>query len=122
MSFCPDSLQVPLRWEQVLYLTDDKTGMQKYDSKTSPIPLPHPGLEFRGYVVDGMNVAARFTCGDRGRKGLRCPDKPSGGVNKRFFDGLKACRDDDERKRYKREHAGDYVPRSSRFGPRDPEI
>ena len=50
------------------------------------------------------------------------PSKPSGGVNKRFFDGLAACKDEDERKAYKRARAVDYTPRDKRFGIHDPEI
>ena len=50
------------------------------------------------------------------------PSKPSGGVNKRFFDGLLSCKDEGERKAYKKERAVDYAPRSKRFGLQDPEV
>ena len=70
---CPDSLQVPLQWEQVLYYTDPKTGKQKYDVKTSPIPLPHPGLQFRGCVVDGDNVSLATRRLSVARKACACP-------------------------------------------------
>jgi hypothetical protein len=48
---CPDSLKLPIEWDQVLYFQDRRTGERKFDRVTSPIALPHPDLEFSGYVV-----------------------------------------------------------------------
>ena len=73
-------------------------------------------------MIDGDKVSARFTSAERGRKGLRWPTKPSGGVNKRYFEGLKECKNEDERKAYKKAHAKDYTPWSERFGANDPEL
>jgi hypothetical protein len=119
---CPDSVQVPLQWDQVLYWTCPITNKLKYDSKTSPITLPHPDLQFRGYVFSGVNVSAHFTSSARDKKGLRHPSKPSGGKNKRYFEGLKNCKSDDECKRFKKDHAGEYTPRHQRFGATDPDL
>ena len=117
---CPLSMLLPIDWDRVLYFTD-ATGTQRYDTKNSPLPLPHPNMEFRGYVQkpDG-NVEVFFSDRTRrGHPGTRMP-KPSGGVNKQYFDGLKAARTDEERATYRRENGHLYKSRKKRFGPLDP--
>ena len=54
-------MSVPIGLDKVLYIRD-KTGAPRYDTKNSPVPLPHPSMEFRGYVenTDG-SVSAFFT-------------------------------------------------------------
>ena len=102
---CPDSLQMPLEWDQVLYYTNPVTGKTSYDRCTSPIPLPHPELQFKGYVVDAANqtIAAFFAKeGAKAQKGMRLP-RPAGGANRAYFEGQRA--------------AG-----SGRLGLKDPEI
>ena len=120
---CPLSMSVPIGLDKVLYIRD-KTGAPRYDTKNSPVPLPHPSMEFRGYVenTDG-SVSAFFTDKTRrGQPGTRIPNKRSGGVNKRFFDGLKQARTDDERAKYCRESSDLYIPHKKRFGPKDPDL
>ena len=95
MHVCPESLQVQLQWGHFLFWACPNTGKQKYDSKTSPIPLPHPDHHCRGYVFNGDSVSARFTSTARGRRGLRIPGTLRGGVNKRFFEGLQSCTKDE---------------------------
>ena len=102
----------------------DNKGRQRYDTKNSPIPIPHPNMEFCGYIenADGK-VSAFFS--DRTRRsqaGTRMPKKRSGGVNKRFFDGLREQQTDEDRAKFKRENAHLYVPRHKRKGPKDPEL
>ena len=112
---CPDTMQIPIAWEQVKYYCDPLTARVKYDSKTSPIALPHPELQFRGYVVDGNNVSALFKSPSAwGKKGTRFPAKPSGGVNKRWFEGLNACTSEEEKALYKKQKGSEYVPKTQR--------
>ena len=112
---CPDTIQIPITKEQVRWFADPITCKMKYDTKTSPIPLPHPDLQFKGYVVDGPNVSVLFKSPSAaGKKGTRFPRKPSGGVNKRWFQELNACTTTEEKERYKRQHWSEYVPRSAR--------
>ena len=120
---CPLSMLLPIEWNKVRYYTDE-TGAQRYDTKNSPLPLPHPSMEFRGYVenTDG-SVSAFFTDKTRrGQPGTRVPNKRAGGVNKRFFDGLRQARTDEERAKYRREFRDRYIPHKKRFGPKDPEL
>ena len=120
---CPLSMLLPIEWNKVRYYTDER-GTQHYDTKNSPLPLPHPSLEFRAYVesTDGK-VSAFFTDKTRrGQPGTRMPNKRSGGVNKMFFDGLKQARTDEERAKYRREYGDVYIPHKKRFGPMDPEL
>ena len=117
---CPISKLVPIEWDDVRYFTDE-SGWVKFDTKISPLPLPHPNMEFRGYVQkpDG-NLEVFFS--DKTRRGhpaARMP-RPSGGVNKQYFDGLKAARTDEERATYRRENGHLYKSRKKRFGPLDP--
>ena len=58
---CPISMLLPIEWRDVRYFTDE-TGRHRYDTKNSPLPLPHPNMEFRGYIenTDG-SVSAFFT-------------------------------------------------------------
>ena len=42
---CPLSMLLPIEWNDVRYFTDE-TGTQRYDTKNSPLPLPHPNMEF----------------------------------------------------------------------------
>jgi hypothetical protein len=106
---CPESLRLPIGWHQVKYFLDPRTGERKFDRRTSPIsPLPHPDLEFAGYVLsdDRGQISAFFKKkGLKGTRGCRLP-RESGGVNKGFFDGTKDT----------------YVPRRERYGPSDPEL
>ena len=54
-------LKLPIEWKDVLYFRDPN-GKWKYNTKDSPIPLPHIGMEFRGYIVeDNGSVFAFFT-------------------------------------------------------------
>ena len=120
---CPLSMLLPIEWDKVRYYTDE-TGAQRYDTKNSPLPLPHPSMEFRGYVenTDG-SVSAFFTDKTRrGQPGTRLPKKRAGGVNKRFFDGLEQARTDEERAKYRREYGDFYIPHKKRFGPMYPEL
>ena len=120
---CPLSMSLPIELDKVRYYRD-KTGAPRYDTKNSPVPLPHPSMEFRGYVenTDG-SVSAFFTDKTRrGQPGTRMPNKRSGGVNKMFFDGLKQARTDEERAKYRREYGDVYIPHKKRFGPMDPEL
>ena len=79
---CPLSVLVPLEWEQVMWYMNRK-GKMVYDAKNSPVPLPHPQMEFRGYVecdVDA-SVSAFFVDKRRkGERGTRLPSKPAGGA------------------------------------------
>jgi hypothetical protein len=121
---CPESVQMPLEWHQVLYHFNPVTNKRSMDWKTSPIEVPHPELLFKGYVVDAENhtVSAFFAKeGVKRRMGVRCP-RPAGGVNKRFFDGRKKCETDLDRSKYNQNNAKLYTPRSHRFGSQDPEI
>ena len=112
---CPDTIQIPIAKEQVRYFADPITCKMKYDTKTSPIPLPHPDLQFKGYVVDGPNVSVLFKSPSAaGKKGTRFPRKPSGGVNKHWLQELNACTTTEEKERYKMQHWSEYVPRSAR--------
>ena len=117
---CPISKLVPIEWNDVRYFTDE-SGWVKFDTKISPLPLPHPNMEFRGYVQkpDG-NLEVFFS--DKTRRGhpaARMP-RPSGGVNKQYFDGLKAARTDEERATYRRENGHLYKSRKKRLGALDP--
>ena len=85
---CPRSLLVHLEWEHVLWYTNPKTGKMVYDTKNSPVPLPHPNMEFRGYVEndEDTSVSALFVNktlkGDKtrqGQPGTRLP-RPAGGA------------------------------------------
>ena len=110
--------------DQVLYYNDPKTGETKLNVKDAPIDPPHPNLKFKRYIFsgDGKQVSAFFAASDAaGKAGSRC-SRPSGGVNKEFFDGMKECKSEEDRWRYKVENAGKYQPRHERFGPLDPEI
>ena len=120
---CPLSMLLPIEWDKVRYYTDE-TGAQRYDTKNSPLPLPHPSMEFRGYVENDDGSASAFFTDKtrRGQPGTRLPKKRAGGVNKRFFDGLKQARTDDERAKYCREFSDLYIPHKKRFGPKDPEL
>jgi len=84
---CPRSLLVHLEWEQVRWYTNP-TGKMVYDTKNSPVPLPHPNMEFRGYVEndEDTSVSALFVNktlkGDKtrqGQPGTRLP-RPAGGA------------------------------------------
>ena len=120
---CPLSMSLPIELDKVRYYRD-KTGAQRYDTKNSPLPLPHPSMEFRGYVENDDGSASAFFADKtrRGQPGTRLPKKRAGGVNKRFFDGLKQARTDDERAKYCREFSDLYIPHKKRFGPKDPEL
>ena len=51
------------------------------------------------------------------------PNKgPAGGVNKEFYEGLKRARTTEERIKFEKERADEYVPRRMRLGPNDQEI
>ena len=117
-------MQVPLEWDKVLYHTNPETNKRSLDWKNPPFPSPHPSLAFKGYVVEAQTntIAAFFgKAGVKAKMGTRLP-RPSGGVNKRFFDGLNACKNPLEREEYKRTHGKIYTPLSQRFGTEDPEI
>ena len=77
----PISMLVPLEWNQVLFFTNPRTGVQGFDTKNSPVPLPYPNMEFRGYIEgDSNTVSAFFTDKNRrGQPGTRMPKKPDGG-------------------------------------------
>ena len=81
-------------------------------------------MEFRGYIENGDGgVSAFFTDRTRrGQAGTRMPKKKAGGVNKRYFDGLREQQTDEDRAKFRRENAHLYVPRNKRFGPVDPEL
>ena len=84
---------MPLEWDQVLYYTNPVTGKTSYDRCTSPIPLPHPELQFKGYVVDAANptIAAFFAKeGAKAQKGMRLP-RPAGGAHRAYFEGQRAA-------------------------------
>ena len=104
----------------VRYFTDE-TGTQRYDTKNSPLPLPHPNMEFRGYVENSDDSISAFFM-RRGEAGTRMPKKRSGGINKRYFDGLKKARTGAERAQYRRDCRSLFVFHTDRFGPNDPEI
>ena len=96
---------MPLAWDQLLYYTNPATGKRSYGRSTSPIPLPHPELQFKGYVVDeAKNTISAFCVkkGAKAHKGIRLP-RPAGGVSKRYFEVQRATR-------------------SGRFGLKDEEI
>ena len=119
---CPLMLKLPIEWKDVRYIFDSKRKW-RYDTKTSPMPMPHPNMEFRGYIEneDG-SVAAFFTDRRRrGEPGMRMPKKRAGGVNKQYFDGLREQQTDEARAKFKREHAHLYVPRIQRKAVNDPE-
>ena len=125
LNMCPDSIQIPISWGQVLYYVDPKTQVRKYDFKTSPLPLPHKDLEFRGYVFnkDKTDVSAWFVKrGLKAKHGTRHPSKPSGGVNKAYFDGLKTCKNERDRLDFVAQNRGTYKPHSKRYGIYDPEL
>ena len=81
---CPLSMLLPIEWDKVRYYTDE-TGAQRYDTRNSPLPLPHPSMEFRGYVENDDGSASAFFTDKtrRGQPGTRLPKKRAGGVNKR---------------------------------------
>ena len=116
---CPDTVQIPIRLDEVQYFVCPNTQKSKINRVAAPIPLPHPDLVFQGYVFtkDKTAVSARFVKRDlpKGHQGRRLP-RESGGVNKAYFDGLTACRGDTERKRHKEDTV------HLRFGKMDPEI
>ena len=119
---CPLSMLLPIEWDKVRYYTDE-TGAQRYDTKNSPLPLPHPSMEFRGYVENDDGSASAFFTDKtrRGQPGTRVPNKQAGGVNKKFFDGLRQARTDEEKAKYRRENSDLYIPLSKRFGQKDPQ-
>ena len=121
---CPNTLEMPLTWDQVRYYTNPVTGKRGFDRLTSPIPIPHKDLKFSGYVKDEalQTVSAFFVKdGIKAKKGCRLA-RPSGGVNKEYFDGLQQCTSRESRAKYKREKSDLYTPHSKRFGLHDPEI
>ena len=117
---CPRSMLLPIEWSQVRIFLDHKNKVH-LDTKTSPLPLPHPNMEFRGYVENSDDSISAFFM-RRGEAGTRMPKKRSGGINKKYFDGLKKARTDAERAQYRRDCRDLYVPHTDRFGPNDPEI
>ena len=117
---CPRSMLLPIEWSQVHIFLDHKNKVH-LDTKTSPLPLPHPNMEFRGYVENSDDSISAFFM-RRGEAGTRMPKKRSGGINKKYFDGLKKARTDAERAQYRRDCRDLYVPHKDRFGPNDPEI
>ena len=120
---CHLMLKLPIEWKDVRYIFDSKRKW-RYDTKTSPMPMPHPNMEFRGYIEneDG-SVAAFFTDRRRrGEPGMRMPKKRAGGVNKQYYDGLREQQTDEDRAKFKRENAHLYVPRLKRKGPKDREL
>ena len=59
---CPLNLKLPIEWTDVLYHWNQKKSVWQYNTRDSPIPLPHIGMEFRGYIVeDNGSVFAFFT-------------------------------------------------------------
>ena len=52
LQICPDNLKYPPQWDHVLYEEDPTTSARAFDRKRCPIDLPHPDLEFGGYVLD----------------------------------------------------------------------
>ena len=59
---CPMMLKLPIEWRDILYFRDPNNGKLMFNTKDSPIPLPHIGMEFRGYIVeDNGSVFAFFT-------------------------------------------------------------
>ena len=63
---CPMKLKLPIEWTDVLYFRDPNNGKLKINTKDSPIPLPHIGMEFRGYIFeDNGSVFAFFTATSR---------------------------------------------------------
>ena len=92
-----------------------------YDTTTSPLALPHPNMEFRGYVENSDDSISAFFM-RRGEAGTRMPKKRSGGINKKYFDGLKKARTDAERAQYRRDFKELYKPYGKRKGPQDPEL
>ena len=113
---------MPLRWDQVRYYTNPVTGKRSFDRLTSPIDIPHRELKFTGYVEDGNRVSAHFVKdGIKAKKGCRLP-RPSGGVNKAYFDGMQQCTSAESMARYKKENENSYLPHKKRFGPNDPEL
>ena len=113
---------MPLTWDQVRYYTNPVTGKRSFDRLTSPIDIPHRELKFNGYITDGNDISAQFAKDDiKAKKGCRLP-RPSGGVNKAYFDGMKQCTSAESTARYKRENANSYLPYAKRYGPTDPEL
>ena len=85
---------MPVEWSQVLYYTNPATGKISYDRSKSPIPLPHPELQFKGYVVDEakQTVSAFFAKeGAKAQKGIRLPRPSGGSVYKRYLEGQRAA-------------------------------
>ena len=122
---CPLNLKLPIEWTDVLYFRDPNNGKLKINTKDSPIPLPHIGMEFRGYIVeDNGSVFAFFTDkSKRGEAGTRMPKKgPAGGVNKQFFDGLRSQPTVEDRTRFKRSFSHLFTPKHLRMGISDPDI
>ena len=117
---CPRSMLLPIEWSQVRIFLDHKNKVH-LDTKTSPLPLPHPNMEFRGYVENSDDSISAFFM-RRGEAGTRMPKKRSGGINKRYFDGLKKARTGAERAQYRRDCRNLFVFHTDRFGPNDPEI
>ena len=81
---CPISKLVPIEWNDVRYFTDE-SGWVKFDTKNSPLPLPHPNMEFRGYIenTDGSVSAFSTDRTRRGQPGTRMPKKRAGVVQER---------------------------------------
>ena len=52
---CPLSMLLPIEWDDVRIFVDESNTM-RYDTKTSPLPLPHPKIArcpaFRGKLHD----------------------------------------------------------------------
>ena len=87
LQICPDNLKLPLQWDQVLCYEDPVTGERKFDRKRCPIDLPHPDLEFCGYVLDDnrSEISAFFRRkGLHGVTGARLP-RPAGGAKAPYF-------------------------------------
>ena len=78
----------------------------------------------RGYVVDEAQnrISAWFAKeGEKAKRGVRMP-RPTGGMSKRYYEGLDLCSTADEKAEYKRSNAEHFTPRSKRFGLNDPDI
>ena len=78
----------------MLYYTNTATGKRSYDRCMSPIPLTHPELHFKRYVVDeATNTISAFFAKEcvKANRGMRFP-RPAGGLNRRFFEGQRATR------------------------------